>query len=247
MADRGPHRRSGPGPGRGLSRLGGARGARGAACAAGCATAATAASRRCSSARQTDDRGDDRGLPPRPARWRRSTGVAERGRRATTARRVSPSGRRSDARWRRSQLRLLASRRLLPLFVAAVPRRAERQSVQERARHPDRLSRHAESRGATEILVTIAAAIFILPYFLFSATAGQLADKFEKQRLVRIVKLWEIGVMVLAAAGLRARQHRLPARRAVLPRRAGDVLRPGQIRHPARAAGARRAARAATR
>src|SRR5581483_3047206 len=46
-----------------------------------------------------------------------------------------------------------------------------------------------------------ATAIFILPYFLFSATAGQLADKFEKAGLIRYVKLWEIGVMVLAAVG----------------------------------------------
>src|ERR1700733_4373493 len=52
-----------------------------------------------------------------------------------------------------------------------------------------------------QILVTIAGAIFIVPYFLFSATAGQIADKFEKQHLVRIVKLWEIGVMLTAAVG----------------------------------------------
>src|SRR6185437_12477016 len=43
--------------------------------------------------------------------------------------------------------------------------------------------------------------VFILPYFLFSATAGQLADRFEKARLIRLVKLWEIGVMVLATLG----------------------------------------------
>jgi 1-acyl-sn-glycerol-3-phosphate acyltransferase len=44
-------------------------------------------------------------------------------------------------------------------------------------------------------------ALFILPFLLFSATSGQLADKFEKARLIRFVKLLEIGIMGLAAAG----------------------------------------------
>lgn len=51
-------------------------------------------------------------------------------------------------------------------------------------------------------LVALAGGIFILPFFLFSATAGQLADKHEKSRLVRRVKLLEIAVMALGAAGL---------------------------------------------
>jgi hypothetical protein len=48
-------------------------------------------------------------------------------------------------------------------------------------------------------IANVAGALFILPFFLFSATAGQLADKYEKSRLMRIVKLFEIGLMVLAA------------------------------------------------
>jgi 1-acyl-sn-glycerol-3-phosphate acyltransferase len=43
--------------------------------------------------------------------------------------------------------------------------------------------------------------LFILPFVLFSASAGQLADKFEKSRLARYVKLFEIGIMLIAAAG----------------------------------------------
>lgn len=43
--------------------------------------------------------------------------------------------------------------------------------------------------------------LFILPFLLFSATAGQLADKFEKSMLTRYVKLLEIGIMLLAAVG----------------------------------------------
>jgi 1-acyl-sn-glycerol-3-phosphate acyltransferase len=45
----------------------------------------------------------------------------------------------------------------------------------------------------------IAPALFILPFFLFSATAGQLAEKFEKTRIIRFVKLFEIAAMALAA------------------------------------------------
>ena len=41
-------------------------------------------------------------------------------------------------------------------------------------------------------LVTLAGAVFMAPFFLFSATAGQIADKFEKTRLIRIVKAAEI-------------------------------------------------------
>jgi len=52
-----------------------------------------------------------------------------------------------------------------------------------------------------EILITIAAGIFILPFFLFSATAGQLADKYEKSFLIRYIKFAEIFLMVLAGAG----------------------------------------------
>ncbi len=48
-------------------------------------------------------------------------------------------------------------------------------------------------------LVNLAAALFILPFFLFSATAGQLADKYEKAFLIRYVKLLEIVIMVCAA------------------------------------------------
>ena len=44
-------------------------------------------------------------------------------------------------------------------------------------------------------------ALFILPFVLFSATAGQLADKFDKTRLMRFVKTLEIAIMALAAWG----------------------------------------------
>jgi len=50
-------------------------------------------------------------------------------------------------------------------------------------------------------LATILPGLFILPFFLFSATAGQLADKFEKSQIIRLVKVFEIGIMLFASAG----------------------------------------------
>ncbi|MDR2112856.1 MAG: MFS transporter [Candidatus Accumulibacter sp.] len=52
-----------------------------------------------------------------------------------------------------------------------------------------------------EVLANVAAGLFILPFFLFSATAGQLADKFDKARLARATKLLEIVIVMLAALG----------------------------------------------
>lgn len=43
--------------------------------------------------------------------------------------------------------------------------------------------------------------IFILPFLLLSATCGQIADKFEKSKLIRFVKLFEIGIMLVAGYG----------------------------------------------
>ncbi len=53
----------------------------------------------------------------------------------------------------------------------------------------------------SSILVIMAGGLFILPYFLFSALAGQLADKYEKSMIVRYVKLAEIIIMGLAIPG----------------------------------------------
>jgi len=58
-------------------------------------------------------------------------------------------------------------------------------------------------------LANVAGALFILPFFLFSATAGQLADKFEKSRLIRAVKLFEIVLMSFAALTLLTGQYEL--------------------------------------
>jgi acyl-[acyl-carrier-protein]-phospholipid O-acyltransferase/long-chain-fatty-acid--[acyl-carrier-protein] ligase len=52
-----------------------------------------------------------------------------------------------------------------------------------------------------EQLATISTGLFILPYFLFSSIAGQLADRWDKAALVRLVKLAEVGIMAAALLG----------------------------------------------
>ncbi len=100
-----------------------------------------------------------------------------------------------------NQFALLGARRFLPLFI-----------TQFFGAFNDNLFKNAlvilitfvvaEEAGLNaQVMVTAAAGIFILPFFLFSATAGQLADKFDKARLIRWTKLAEIAIMMLAALG----------------------------------------------
>ncbi|MBF0623286.1 MAG: MFS transporter [Magnetococcales bacterium] len=93
---------------------------------------------------------------------------------------------------------LLFQRRFLPLFVTQFLGAAN-----------DNLFKNAlvilityhMADAAAPLLVTAAAGLFILPFFLFSALAGQLADRHEKSRLIRWIKLAEILIMVLAGIG----------------------------------------------
>ena len=98
------------------------------------------------------------------------------------------------------QFRLLRERRFLPFFL-----------TQASGAFNDNVF-----RNATVVLIgfamglsveqkttysNLAPALFILPFFLFSASAGQIAEKFEKTRVIRFVKLFEIAAMTLAAFG----------------------------------------------
>lgn len=56
------------------------------------------------------------------------------------------------------------------------------------------------------ILTNLCAGLFILPFFLFSATAGQVADKYDKTTIIRLVKGAEILIMVLAGIGFHFQQ-----------------------------------------
>ncbi|MEI7035360.1 MFS transporter [Fulvimonas yonginensis] len=94
---------------------------------------------------------------------------------------------------------------------------------------------------SVSLYTNLAPALFILPFFLFSATAGQLAEKYEKTRIIRAVKLFEIGAMALAAVGFHTHDTALllgvlflmglhsttfgPIKYAILP----QALAPGEL------------------
>lgn len=101
-----------------------------------------------------------------------------------------------------SQFRLLGQRRFLPFYL-----------TQFSGAFNDNLYKNALlllitfSAGglmglSVNVVVNLAAFLFILPFFLFSGIAGQLADNYEKARIIRTVKLAEIAIMALAAIGL---------------------------------------------
>ncbi|MCB1949655.1 acyl-[ACP]--phospholipid O-acyltransferase [Nitrosomonas sp.] len=104
------------------------------------------------------------------------------------------------------QWHLLKTRRFLPLFV-----------TQFLGAFNDNIFKNAlvilitytvieQSLFSPPVMITLAAGIFILPFFLFSAIAGQLADKYDKARLIRIIKLIEIVLMLGAAVGFYLQQ-----------------------------------------
>ena len=91
---------------------------------------------------------------------------------------------------------------------------------------------------STDVLQNLAQALFVLPFFLFSATAGQLADKHEKSRLISVTVFIELCVMALGAAGFFLRSLELlfvalflggvqsalfgPVKYAILPQQLND-------------------------
>ncbi len=102
-----------------------------------------------------------------------------------------------------SQFALLRERRFLPFFL-----------TQSLGAFNDNVFRNATlaliafqmglSSKQVGWYTNFAPALFILPFFLFSATAGQIAEKYEKTRIIRAVKIFEIVVMSVAAYGFYA-------------------------------------------
>ncbi|MDX2210166.1 MAG: MFS transporter [Sphingopyxis sp.] len=98
-------------------------------------------------------------------------------------------------------LSLLGQRRFLPLFA-----------TQLLGAFNDNLFKNAmvlfvvynvlDSERDETLFSGLASLIFILPFFLLSAMAGQLADTRDKARIIRIVKFCEILIMLVGAAGL---------------------------------------------
>jgi 1-acyl-sn-glycerol-3-phosphate acyltransferase len=105
----------------------------------------------------------------------------------------------------RNQFRLLGERRFGPFFATQFLG-ALNDNVFKNAL-VILIAFHAGSLTSlsADVLVNLCGALFILPFFLFSATAGQLADKFEKARIIRLVKLFEIAIMALGAVGFMQR------------------------------------------
>lgn len=59
----------------------------------------------------------------------------------------------------------------------------------------------------SDLIINLAAGLFILPFFLFSASAGVLADKYDKALIMRFVKLAEIIIMSMAAVAFIAESY----------------------------------------
>ena len=95
---------------------------------------------------------------------------------------------------------LLAKRRFLPLFLTQFLG-AFNDNLFKSALVILITFRLAETYNVNaQIMITAVAGLFILPFFLFSSLAGQIADKYEKSFLIRIIKLVEIILMCLTAA-----------------------------------------------
>ena len=103
-----------------------------------------------------------------------------------------------------SQSNLLRQRRFLPLFITQFLG-ALNDNVFKNALVVLLTFKTVEwTTLSPGILANMAAGIFILPFFFFSASAGQFADKFDKAGIARLVKLLEIVIILLAGAGFAA-------------------------------------------
>ncbi|MFT3729885.1 MAG: acyl-[ACP]--phospholipid O-acyltransferase [Hyphomicrobium sp.] len=94
--------------------------------------------------------------------------------------------------------RLLSSRRFAPLFWSQLLA-ALNDNLLKNALAMLVVYKLAMENGPA--LGTLAGAALVLPFFLFSALAGQLADKFDKAKVAARVRLIEIPIAVVAAAG----------------------------------------------
>lgn len=100
-----------------------------------------------------------------------------------------------------SQFRLLGERRYAPFFVTQFSG-ALNDNLLKNALVILATYQAAEfTRMDPNVLTQLAGGLYIVPFLLFSATAGQLADKYDKARVMRLVKLAEVGIMLLAGVG----------------------------------------------
>lgn len=98
-------------------------------------------------------------------------------------------------------LSLLGKRRFAPLFVVQFLGAFNDNLLKFALLFLANFGLYAADPGKAEMLATIATGLFILPYFLFSSIAGQIADTHDKAVLVRLVKAAEVGIMIMAIGG----------------------------------------------
>ncbi|HEY3908274.1 MAG TPA: MFS transporter [Stellaceae bacterium] len=99
-------------------------------------------------------------------------------------------------------LSLLRSRRFGPLFWAQFLSAFNDNAVKNALVLMIAYEADAASPKSAQVLIPLAGGLFILPFFLCSATAGQFADQRDKAWLIRLIKLSEIALMLAAAAGI---------------------------------------------
>lgn len=101
-----------------------------------------------------------------------------------------------------SQSKLLRSRRFLPLFLTQFFGACNDNVFKNTLMLILAFSAASNLSVDSNVLLNLAAGLFILPFLLFSSIAGQITDKYEKSALVRKVKLAEIVIMLMAATAL---------------------------------------------
>jgi acyl-[acyl-carrier-protein]-phospholipid O-acyltransferase/long-chain-fatty-acid--[acyl-carrier-protein] ligase len=101
-----------------------------------------------------------------------------------------------------NQFSLLTTRRFLPLFVAQAIGAFNDNGLRNAITILITFDLAVNHGWNATLFVQAGTALFILPYFLFSAIAGQFADKFDKAFIAQRVKLAEIGAMVFGAGAL---------------------------------------------
>lgn len=100
-----------------------------------------------------------------------------------------------------SQTHLLHSQRFLPLFVTQFLGALNDNVIKNAMVVLLTFQAASWTMLKPEVLANLAAGIFILPFFLFSATAGQLADKHDKAYLARLAKVLEVAIVLIAGLG----------------------------------------------
>lgn len=99
------------------------------------------------------------------------------------------------------QEHLLSSRRFLPMFLTQFFGALNDNVFKQSLLLVITYGWIQQQTASVSTLNNLAALLFILPYFIFSATAGQIADKYERSFLIRNIKLLEILIMLIGTAG----------------------------------------------